>query len=399
MKAADRRTVRGTGSRIREVHRVAALLLLNAAVIQAADTVAVLPLYNRSQNANLEWIGESAAETVRESLHSEGMLPLAREDRMEVFRRLSIRPGALLTKASVMKVGETLDAGQVIYGEFDVKDKTMRMTAHILDLKKFRESPAFEQTGPLEDLSLLETKLAWNLVQALGPAATEEAFLKLRPPVRIDAVELYTRGLLATSTDQKQRLFTQAANLDEHYSQPAFQLGRMVWEKKNYKDAVHWLERVTRADSHYFEALFLLGLSKYAQGDYVEAVKQFQAVATELPLNEVFNDLGAAQSRKNIADAEGNFKKALDGDQADPDYWFNLGYWQWKNGTFYAAADKFRAVLDRSPGDAEATSFLGRCLSKEGPRAGDSKTEGRERLKYNFEETVFRQLQAEMKKK
>jgi tetratricopeptide (TPR) repeat protein len=383
------------------VFRLLPVFFLTASLLSAADTIAVLPLFNHSNAPNLDWIGESAAETIRESLSSEGDLVLKREDRVEVFHRLSIRPNAVLTKATVLKVGEELDAGQVIFGEYEVKDRKIRLTARTIDLKRLREGPEFEQSGPLEDLSLLETKLAWNFVQIFSPksAVTEPEFLRLRPPVRIDAVELYMRGLMAASSEQKQKLFTQAATLDERFSQPAFQLGRIYWQKKDYKQAAHWLERVTRADSHYLEGLYLLGLCSYHQGDYYDAIKRFQSVVAEMPLNEVFNNLAAAQSRRNIADAEDNFKKALQGDEADPDYWFNMGYWQWKNGVFYAAADKFRAVLDRAPGDTEATSFLGRCLRKEGPRTGDTKTEGRERLKVSFEDTVFRQLQAEMKKK
>jgi len=68
--------------------------------------------------------------------------------------------------------------------------------------------------------------------------------------------------------------------------------------------------------------------------------------------------LGAAQSRDEIYGAEINFTKALQGDEADPDYWFNMGYLEWKGGAFFQAADKFRAVLDRSrvPADARAAA-------------------------------------------
>ena len=383
-----------------------AFLLVAAAAFPAicADTLAVLPLFNQSKTASLDWIGESAAETIRESLVSEGMLAMGREDRVEIYRRLSIRPNAQLTKASVIKVGESLDAGQVVFGDYTVtagkgSERTVRLTARLVNLKKFREGAEFEQTGPLEDLSMLETKLAWNLVHLLGPrgTVTEEEFFRLRPPVRIDAVELYIRGLLSTSNEQKQRLFTQAATLDERFSQPAFQLGRMYWERKDWKSSAHWLDRVTRADSHYLEGLFLSGLCRYYQGDFFEAIKQFQSVASELPLNEVFNNLGAAQSRKGLAGAGENLKKALDGDEADPDYWFNTGYWEWKTANYFSAADHFRAVLDRSPGDTEASQFLARCLRKEGPKPSDRSTEGKERVKTTFEETAFRQLQAEIK--
>ncbi len=379
------------------------LLALVAAPLFAADTIAVLPLFNQSKTASLDWIGESAAETIRESLTSAGLLTMAREDRVEVFRRLSIRPNAQLTKASVIKVGESLDAGQVVFGDYTItngkgSERTIRLTARLVDLKRFHEGAEFEQVGPLEDLSMLETKLAWNFVHVLSPQAanTEDTFFKERPPVRIDAVELYIRGLLGGTPEQKQRLFTQAANLDVRFSQPAFQLGRIFFQRKDWKNSSHWLERVSRADSHYFESLFLLGLCRFYQGDMFEAIKQFQAVASELPLNEVYNNLGAAQSRKGLAGAGENLKKALDGDEADPDYWFNTGYWEWKTANYFSAADHFRAVLDRSPGDQEAAAFLARCIRKEGPRASDKSTD-RERVKTTFEETAFRQLQAEMK--
>ncbi len=386
--------------------RALSLILWIVFPLSAADTIAVLPLFNPSNQSNLDWIGESAAETIRESLNSEGFLTLAREDRVEVFRRLSIRPGAVLTIASVIKAAESLDAGQVVFGEYESKtgpnnEKNIRLSVRMINLKRLKESGRFEQTGRIEDLSLLETKLAWQVIQHLGPrsSTSEDAFLKARPPVRIDAVELYIRGLLSNVADQKQKMFTQAAALDPKYSQPAFQLGRIYWDKKDYKNAAQWLEHVTRADSHYMESLFLHGLCKFDQGEYLDAIKDFQAVAAEVPLNEVYNNLGAAQSRKEIYGAEINFKKALQGDEADPDYWFNMGYLEWKNGAFFPAADKFRAVLDRSPEDIEARAFLGRCIAKEGPKPNDPRTEGRERLKYLFEDSAFRQLQAEINKK
>ncbi len=385
------------------------LLILLAALPVSADTVAVLPLFNFSKSPNLDWIGESVAETVREALGSEGLLVLAREDRMEVLRRLSIRPNAVLTHASVMKIGEALDAGNVIFGQFAFTSpdatpglkSTIQLTARLVDLKHTKPGPEFQQTGTLEDLSRLETRLAWQFVRYLLPKSAPSAddFLRLRPPVRIDAIENYVRGLLASSPDQKQKLFSQAARIDENFSEPRFQLGRMNWEKKDYKAAGAWLEKVTRADSHFEEAMFLLGLCKYNQNDYTSAVKYFEQVAAEVPLSEVFNNLGAAQSRRDIAESEDNFQKALEGDEADPDYWFNVGYAEWKKGIFFLAADKFRAALERNAEDAEATAFLTRCQRKEGPHSGDAKSENRERLKFTFEETAFRQLQAELRGK
>jgi tetratricopeptide (TPR) repeat protein len=380
-------------------------ILILVAVVQArADTVLVLPFFNLCNSSNLDWIGESFAETIRGSLAAHGVLALAREERQEAFRRLSIRPYALLTHASVIKLAESLDAGRVIFGEYSLTAGTppskgsLRITSRILDLKRIKQGPELTELGALEDLAAIETHLAWQTVQALAPktAPSEEDFRQARPSLRVDAIESYIRGLLASTPERKHHYFTQAARLDARFSQPCFQLGRLHSQKKEYRAALTWLERVDRADSHYFEAQFLLGVCRYYTGDYAGAEAAFHLVSESVPLNEVFNNLGVAQSRRNEAQTLDSLKKALDGDSADPDYHFNLGYALWKRGQFDAAASSFRAALDRKPADAEATLMLGRCLSKNGPRPGDPKSDGLERLKLNYEENAYRQLQAEL---
>ena len=385
-------------------------VLVLAASCQAADTMAVLPLFNvdQAKSPNLDWIGESAAETIHEALGGSGLLVLSREDRAEVYKRLSLRTGVQLTKASVMKIGVTLDATRVVFGEFhvdgaelgatSVKSK-LRISLHVIELRKPHEGPELTETGPLEELSRMETRLAWMLLKQLTPAmiANEDDFTADRPPIRVEAMESYVRGLMATGAEQKLKLFTQAARVDEHFSQPNFQLGRMLFAKKDYRGAEQALMKVSKADSHYLEAVFVRAICRYYEGDFEEAAGEFRLVAAEIPLNEVYNNLGAALSRRNDASAIENFSKALEGDSGDPDYWFNLGYALWKQGQFSLATEKFRAVLDRAPGDAEATIMLGRCIKMDGPRAGDARSDGRERIKTAFEDSAWRQLQAELR--
>ena len=397
------------------MRRLLFFVLLCGALPVGADTVLVLPFFNDSPSSNLDWIGESISHTISEGLASRGLLVLDREDRQEVYRRLSIRPAAHLTQASVIKVAEELDGSQVIYGEFEVTAApetarpagtpstrgTVRITAHTLDMERRRKGPDFMESGALEDLGRLQSHLAWQVLRFLAPEMTPTAdqFLTERPMVRLDAMENYTRGLLATSAELKHRYFTQAVLLDSRFSQPQFELGRMYWESKEYRLAADWLARVEPARPRYFEANFLLGLCRYYTGDYANAQAAFERVAGSVPLNEVFNNLGAAQSRLNLPEALDNFRKALEGDPADPDYHFNVGYALWKRGEFAAAADSFRAVLDRNPDDAQATMMLGRCLAKTEARAGELTSGGLERVKLNYEEGAYRQLKAALESK
>ena len=382
-----------------------ALVLAALQTAARADTYAVLPFFNLSKSANLNWIGESLAETVRDGLASEGLMALERDDRVEAYHRLAVRPYAPLTTASVMKIGEALDAEQVIYGQFEVSPATdpaaksrgsLAITARVLDLKHVRPGPEFREAGALEDLAALEGHLAWQVLKFLRPnaAPSEEEFKQKHPAVRIDAIENYMRGLLAANPDDQHRFFTQAARLDPHYSQPCFALGRLLWKRKEYKLAAEWYQKVAANDVHYHEANFFLGLSRYYSGDFTGARDAFQAVARVVPLNEVYNNLGAAASRAGDPEALENFHKALEGDTSDPDYHFNVGYALWKHAEFQAAAESFRAVLDRVPNDNQASLLLARCLKQSGPRPGDPKTEGLERLKTNFEESAYWQLKA-----
>jgi tetratricopeptide (TPR) repeat protein len=388
------------------MHLFSALLLVGALSCSAkADTYAVLPFFNLSKDRNLDWIGESLSETVGEALASEGLVALSRDDRIEVYHRLSVRPYALLTKASVMKIGESLDAEHVVYGQFDLKPGadlpaksrgTLQISAHIFDLKHMKEGPEFREFGAVEDLAALQNHLAWQALQFLQPrnAPSEREFPARHPAVRVDAMESYVRGLLAVNADEKHRLFTQAARLDSRYSQPCFQLGRLHWQKKEYKSASEWLQRVPSSDAHYREASFFLGLCRYHLGDFAGAQASFQVVAGIVPLNEVYNNLGAAESRQNLSSALDNFRKALEGDSGDPAYQFNVGYAFWKRGNFPEAAARFRVVLDRDPTDEMAGVLLERCLKQSGPRASDTRTEGLERLKTNYEESQYWQLKA-----
>lgn len=390
--------------------RVAILLAVCPAAWAApAETAAVLPFANAGSSANLDWIGESIANTLRDAFGLRGVVTLSREDIQEAYRRASLRDRALLTTASVIKIGQTLDAEQLVYGTFEVRPAapgdpagspgSLRVSARLLDRRRLRESPEFSETGSLEDLAVVEAHLAWQALTLMAPelAPPEAEFKSLRVPVRLDAEENYVRGLMARTPEQREKYFTQAARLDARFSHPCYQLGRINYQRKDYRQAAEWLAKVAPEDVDYHQASFLLGLALYQTGDYAGAQKAFQSLATVAPLSEVYNNLAAAEDRLSLPQAVDDFRKALKGDPNDPVYHFNLGYALWKSGDFNAAADSFRAALDRMPDDTTATLLLGRCLKGQGLRpadSGDARLQALERLKADFQEQAYRQLKS-----
>ena len=81
-------------------------LLLLSCGISSAETFLILPFFNVSKTANLDWVGESLSESVREALANEGVIAIDREDRREAYRRLSIRPNSQLARGTVIAIGQ-----------------------------------------------------------------------------------------------------------------------------------------------------------------------------------------------------------------------------------------------------------------------------------------------------
>jgi tetratricopeptide (TPR) repeat protein len=391
-----------------------------------ADDTAVLPFANISSSAvsgsgrssaNVDWIGESIAENLRATFSVRGILTLERDRIAEAYRRLQLRERTELTEGSILKLGEVLDAEKVVYGTFSYAPSSntpgnanaagaaaaskgsLKIQARVSDRRRLRQSAVFEESGAIEDLATLEAHLAWRVLTAVAPAQApaESEFRSLRAPVPLDALENYIRGLLASAPDQKEKYFAQAARQDPDFSPPAFELGKIYFDRKDYREAAQWLEHVGPTENHYREASFLLGIARYQAGNFDAAQKAFQMIAAKVPIGAVWNNLGAAESRQNLPQAIDTFRKAVEQDASDPDYHFNLGYALFKKGDFAVAADHFREVLDRNPGDQMATLLLGRCLKKQGLRAAtpsDARLQALERLKYTYEERVYFQLKS-----
>lgn len=380
------------------------LLVFLGTAFANTETILILPFFNLSSAKNVEWIGDSLSETIQEALAREGALTVPREQRERVLEELGIRRHARLTRATIMEAAVAADAVMVIYGSFEVAagadgspaQEPVKLAAETLDVRRLRRGAPVEVSGPLEELSALQTRMAWRLLRRVHPGAagTEEDFIGNHPPVRLDALESYVRGLLASGLDQRLALFGTAARLEPQFSPPCFQLGRLHYERKDYRAAAEWLARVNSADSHHREALFYLGVAKYHLADYPGARAAFAEVAGEAPLALALNNLGVAQLRAGDPEATATLARAVEGDEADPDIRFNLAYAHWRRGEFAEAAAGFRAVLERSPEDESAAALLTRSEQASGPRPGEPKFENLERLKRTYDDSAWRHLRA-----
>lgn len=332
-----------------------------------------------------------------------------RSSRAEATRRLALRSDGNYTKATLLRMGQTVGADYLCFGSFDIslpepqaplKSSSIRISAQFVDLRKLHDGPEFSEAGRLTELSRLQEHLAYESLKYLDPKTVRkpEDFMGPQKAVRLEVEESYVRGLLSGSREQKQQWFLQAEAIDNKFPGPIFELGKICLEQKQYARAVDWLRRITPNDPNYPEARFKMGLAAYDSGDYSAAAGYFREVAKSYPLSEVYNNLGAAENKLNQpGPASEDFRHALDGDPNSTVYLFNLGTALLKANSYEEAAKRFQQVLDHDPGDGEARLLLEDArqrdpLAPTGPLT-PSKVPG-ERLKNSFNETAFRQLKA-----
>jgi tetratricopeptide (TPR) repeat protein len=367
-------------------------------------TVVVTQFQNRSPYSDLSWVGESVAGTLMTEFAGANQIVLSRTERDEGERRLSLRPGVEYTEASLIRLGETLDADTVCFGNFTItlpkddvqlKDSSIRISAQFLDLRHMHLGPEISEAGKLAELSRLEEHLSYEALRYLEPKTNFklDQFLAPGKTVRLEAEESYVRGLLSSNKDQRQKWFLQAVAVDSKFSAPLFELGKLALEQKQYAQAIDWFGKVPRNDPNYLEARFKSGLASYNSNDFGSAVTAFKEVVQSYPLSEVYNDLGAAEAAANQGAPVDEFRHALESEPHNSTYLFNLGLYLLKTGAFDEAVRDFNQLLQHSD-DADARAMLDRARSRQAVTAADKLPP--QRLKSSFNETAFRQLKAIM---
>ena len=320
--------------------------------------VLVLPFDNRTGQPSLEWIREASAEIIRSRLASAGFAPMSRADRMYALDHLGLPQGFHPSRASSIKLAETLDADSIIVGSYITDGAGILAEARVVDVSHLRISQPVSARGEMRELISIFDSLAWKLTRQLDPgfSGSEETFVAAGSGMRLNAFEQYIRGI--TEPDQQERLrrLNSAVVLSPEFSQAWMALGREDYAGQQYEQAAAAFAKVRSSDADPNDALeagFYLGLSLLFSGDYVRAEDAFAAVARVLPLAEVLSNQGVALAREG-KDGIPLFRQAVAADPDAADYHFNLAVSLKRRGDGAEAMTELAQCLRLRPGDTEA---------------------------------------------
>jgi len=376
----------------------------------------VLPFDNRTGQPNLEWMREAAAEILSMRFASAGFQPTSRADRVYALDHLGLPQGFHPSRASALKLAQTLDADSIVVGSYTTDGTSITAEASLVDVPDLRMLPAVSVRGEMRDLMGVFSALAWRLTRELDPTfnGAEETFVAAGREIRLDAFEQYIRGITEPDQAERQRHLEQAVKLSPGFSLAWMALGREDYNQQQYADAAKAFAKVDHngadglppqqarsglAGDPDLEAGFYRGLSLLFSGDYSPAAQAFADVARVLPLAEVVNNEGVAMSRQG-KDGTSLFIQAAAADPNAADYHFNLALSLKRHGNVPGAINEMAQCLKLRPGDSEAQALEAAWKAPAGaaanPEASQASADPLERIVRSFDAAAFKQAAAVM---
>jgi tetratricopeptide (TPR) repeat protein len=351
-----------------------AALAGGAGVSATAETppgsrILVLPFDNVKREASIFWLGEASAVVLADDLNALGAGAVTREERREAFERLEVPTTAILSDATVIRIGQLVGASEVVTGTLQLEDDTLVVHARSIMLETGRVSYDAIERGPMPHMFETFERIAHRIAPS---SASAEDNGQQYPPLAV--FENYVKGLLAETPGTAINYLEAALTALPSFDRARVGLWDIYAEQGNHLMALAAVLPIAANSPWSQRARFLAALSYLDLNKLDEAFAGFKALADIEPTAMAWNNVGVVQIRRGPAPQSGQptyyFSKAAEADPDDPDYFFNLGYAYWIARDPQAATYWLREAVRRNPADGDAHFVLGASLA-----AGGSTTE------------------------
>ncbi len=339
----------------------------------------VFPFENAGSSPRFDWLGEGLEELTIQRLAAAGEQVYSHAGRLAELERYGLPSSSRLSRATMLRAAEDLDADFVIFGKFTASGASLTIESRILRVNPTRLLPPIRETGTLDGLMALHLRMLWRVLAYAEPrySLTLAEFSRRQRPLRLDAFEHYIRGLLAGEDEARLRELREAARLEPEWPDPDFALGEVYFTRRDCNSALPWYARLPKTHDRYPEAVFAAGVCRLLLGQPDRAEEVFVSLQNGLRNNmvsgadlpEILNNLAIARARQGkAAEAQTDLRRAAELDPDEDDYVFNLGLLALQSNDATAAADHFREAVEREPDNPEDRAMLILSLERAGKK-------------------------------
>jgi len=344
-----------------------------------AGVYLVFPFENAGSSARFDWLGKGLEELTIQRLAAAGEQVYSHAGRLAELERYGLPSSSRLSRATMLRAAEDLDADFVIFGKFTASGTSLTIESRVLRVNPTRLLAPIRETGTLDGLMALHLRMLWRVLAYAEPrySLTLAEFSKRQRPLRLDAFEHYIRGL-AGEDDARLRELREAARLEPEWPDPDFALGEAHFTRRDCNSALPWYARLPKTHDRYREAVFATGVCRLLLGQPDRAEEVFVSLQNGLRNNmvsgadlpEILNDLAIARARQGkVAEAQADLRRAAELDPDEDDYVFNLGLLALQSNDATAAAEHFREAVDREPDNPEDRAMLIFSLERAGKKS------------------------------
>lgn len=375
----------GSASHAGDIARAAAAVLACVALAAgpsaaqpapAGERLLVVPFENVERDPALYWLTEGAAILLTDAVNEQGANAITRNERLRAFDELHLPTANVLSRATVIKVGQLVGAGRVIVGSIQ---RTARgaagemppvspgdelvVRARGVRLDSGRLEPEIVERARLSELFDLFQRVAGRVLGRPATVGSPE-----RAP--LGAFEEYVKGLLAENSEARVKYLESALKRYPGFDRAQLALWDVRSERGEYAQALAAARAVSETSPLSRRARFLAALSLIDLKRHDDAFDALKALEAEQTSASLLNNMGVVQIRRGWTAQTGKpayyFDRAIAADRNDPDAYFNLGYAYALDNDPQAAIYWLRETLRRNPADAEAHYVLGAVLQSTG---------------------------------
>jgi tetratricopeptide (TPR) repeat protein len=320
------------------------------AQVATAPTIslAIMPFYNASGDASMDWLGASLAEMLGSDIGGSAQVRMVSPDRLQqVLKDLHLSANSQADVATLHRVAEFTNAQTLIFGQYIKAGSAIRINSTVVDLAHDTRTVVTTDIPSENDLLPSVDKLAAQLRQKLtaDPKLLKDLQAHADRPqtTSVDALRAYEEGLSlerAGKDIQAQQDFQTATTADPNFA--------LAWSKL--------------ADTY-----SNLGHDDLAQNASGRAMD----LSATLPAQQRYRiEADSARIHNNPQKAIDAYQQLLASNPSDTDVQFELAKLYEQAEDFDAAKQRLAVVLAADPKSVEALLAGGRVAIKSGDDNG-----------------------------